>query len=228
MRDGEKGNVLFLILIAVALFAALSYAVTQTSRSPNGTGGTDLKIRAAQVIQYPAIVRTAIMRMTINGVPLDDLEFNTPIDFADISNVRNAVFHPNGGSEIYNPGAADIMNDGFQGDWTFNMGFEIENIGLSAGSDLAGNDLVMFLPGIKRGICEVINEELGITGVPNSSVDLSSTYLTYMDDSYVLPSSESVFGSSASNGTDDLTGRPYGCFQNNSGDFVYYHVLAER
>ena len=54
----EKGNVLFLILIAVALFAALSYAVTQSSRSGGGDANNETSlINSAQVTQYPASVR---------------------------------------------------------------------------------------------------------------------------------------------------------------------------
>ena len=67
-RSGERGNVLFLILIAVALFAALSYAVTQSTRSGSGdaSGETNL-ISSAQLTQYPAGIRTSIVRMIIAG-----------------------------------------------------------------------------------------------------------------------------------------------------------------
>src|ERR1039458_1324840 len=63
-RIKESGNVLFLILIAVALFAALSYAVTQSSRSGSteSTGEKSL-ISSSTLTQYPAGVRTDIIRM---------------------------------------------------------------------------------------------------------------------------------------------------------------------
>ena len=67
-RDSERGNVLFLILIAVALFAALSYAVTQSSRSGGGDAGKETNlVNSAQLTQYPAGIRTAIVRMIVGG-----------------------------------------------------------------------------------------------------------------------------------------------------------------
>ncbi len=82
-RNGESGNVLFLILIAVALFAALSYAVTQSSRSGGGDAASETNlINSSTITQYPAGIRTALVRMIVSsGVTADELSFNTPSDF---------------------------------------------------------------------------------------------------------------------------------------------------
>src|SRR5688500_18709552 len=81
-RVKESGNVLFLILIAVALFAALSYAVTQSTRSGGGDAGRETsRISGAQMTQYPASIRTALVRMIIGGQNVDTLEFNDPSTF---------------------------------------------------------------------------------------------------------------------------------------------------
>lgn len=67
----QQGNVLFLILIAVALFAALSYVVTSTSRSnPQALKESD-RMAATEVLNYVVGVRTAVTRMLLSGVRID-------------------------------------------------------------------------------------------------------------------------------------------------------------
>jgi hypothetical protein len=209
-RRGEEGNVLFLILIAVVLFAALSYAVTRSSHS--NSGGVDNekgKILAAQIIQYPAGLRVSIVRMIVGGINPEGLRFDLPSGFSGITDVRPLVFHPQGGGATYVEGVSDTMESGVKGPWYF-------------------NDIVAFLPGVLKSICASINHGLGIDGIPQVNSDISADYRVLMDDGYVLPPTEIILGVAGGNGTDNLRGQPAGCFQNAGGEYVYYHLLAER
>jgi len=224
----EKGNVLFLILIAVALFAALSYAVTQSTQSGGGDAGSETSlVNSAQLTQYPASVRTSVVRMIIGGTDVSQLEFNPSSDFDDCTNSgRVCVFHPSGGGATSTEAPGSVMADGGSGTWFFNGAFEIVNIGISSASSFAGNEVMAFLPGITQSVCSRINDELGISGIPAVGTNISATYRTLKDDSNTFSTSEVILGSG---GTAALSGQPFGCFQNDtSGEFVYYHVLVQQ
>ncbi|MGM0422525.1 MAG: hypothetical protein ACQEQL_05435, partial [Pseudomonadota bacterium] len=70
----QNGNALFLILIAVALFAALSYAVTQSGRGGGDTDREQEMILLGEVHNQIAAFQQAIQRMrVINGVAPQDI-----------------------------------------------------------------------------------------------------------------------------------------------------------
>ena len=76
----QRGNALFLILIAVALFAALSYAVTNSGRGGSGIDKEQAEIAAAQILQYISSIDTAIQRMrVINGCGESEFNFETTL-----------------------------------------------------------------------------------------------------------------------------------------------------
>ena len=232
MRDNEKGNVLFLILIAVALFAALSYAVTQSTRTSGGSSESETTlIDSAQVTQYPASVRTAVVRMIIGGVDYKNLEFNLPANFGDCTGSPTTftfcVFHPSGGGATYAESPKSVMASGAPGPWYFNAEFEVEGIGTTAaGSD--GNEVIAFLPGITETVCKRLNKELGISGAIQLNADLSADYVKLMDNNYDIgAAANNIIGTAT--GATGLVGKPFGCFQNSGNNqFVYYHVLLEQ
>ena len=230
-KENQAGNVLFLILIAVALFAALSYAVTQSTRSGGGsTSNETAGINAAQTTQYPASVRTAVVRMIIGGTDPANIEFNAPSAFGALTSNAVGVFHPSGGGATHVTAPAVNMIDGAPGEWFFNPNFEIVNIGTSVDGDDAGNEFIAFLPGITSTLCTRLNSDLGIvdTGNTTFSGDQSSNtdgYMENMDNAFAFPGDERDIGVGD---TADLAGQPYGCFTNSTGESVYYHVLLEQ
>lgn len=230
----QKGNVLFLILIAVALFAALSYAVTQSSRSGGDASRETNILNSAQLTQYPTSVRTAVMRLIIDGYQDTQLLFNRPGEFSTDSEARE-VFHPVGGGAIYQAAPSEMLNPGESGDWFFNMEFEIPEIGLSSASSMGGNELIAFLPGITDSVCRRLNLEAGIETnptdpIPESHTNFETDYETNIDDDYTFPADEVILGDDTDPDTNAYSGKPFGCFKNNGGDgdFVFYSVLLER
>ena len=236
---GETGNVLFIILIAVALFAALSYAVTQSTRG--GGAGADKEsnlVDSAVLQQFTAGLRGAITRMTVNGVAQTDLEFNPPSDFSNLTSPSVGVFHPTAGTIIYElspTGVMDQAGSNPDGKWIFTMNFEVKNIVTNVPGSSDGNDILAMLPGVKKVICEQINLKLGlpispfptVTGVTYSSDLISNYNAYYMDNDYVVPSSEIIIGGGAADSA--LEGTNEGCYYESvAAAYVYYSVIAGR
>jgi hypothetical protein len=240
----EKGNVLFLILIAVALFAALSYAVTQSSRSGGDASRETNLLNSAQITQYPTSLQTAALRMIIDGNSASSIWYTPPALFGTTS--TQYLFHPTGGGAVYSTVPANLMAGSSDGYWFVNGDFAIGNIGTTSA------DIIAFLPGISLDLCKKINSELGVgaaDGTPTAfASDVDATY-TRLSADYTFTGSTSPLLATATAATTSATAvltqainvsptafhadydsQPFGCFQNGggSGEYVYYHAIIER
>lgn len=160
----SSGNVLFLILIAVALFAALSYVVTQTARSGGSTGEEKLTLAAAQLLQNGLNTRTVIARMIIGGgVAPEQLNFwwdGSPY----------AVFGLKGGGIRLSPPVLDSHTTVFSSEYNYygiSDAMAVANIGTSDPEIL----MTLFLSLTPTGeqLCRIINKKLGIDNIPGGS-----------------------------------------------------------
>lgn len=239
-NTNEKGNVLFLILIAVALFAALSYAVTQSSRSGGGDADRETNlVNSAQISQYPASVRTALLRMIISdGIEIADLEFNLPSNFSNCSTPSggtagdHCVFHGEGGNVAYVPAPVEVVTGASIQDWVINGENEINLVGVTAGGDAPTSstaEVIAFLPNVTTAVCQRINEELGINSgsIPaETNLDVTTTMIN-SDGSTKVGLVSDTNGGTIGADVSSLDSQGFGCFSQSSVNY-YYHVLIEQ
>ena len=232
LKTNEQGNVLFLILIAVALFAALSYAVTQSTRTGGGDAGRETNtLNTAALIQYPSGIRTSMTRMSVSGVGFSEYEFNKPGDFDDLTNDRFGVFHPDGGGALYQEADNEVLSSG-TGEWFFNANFYVSDLG-----DGTENEIIAFLPGVSNTICQSINDEQAIdntgcnttNGIPDllaGSVTADDVDTNPMEDGYSVPTPTHLEG----DGCTAFAGKASGCFYEakGGGRNVFFTVLLEQ
>lgn len=210
LHHDESGNALFLILIAVTLFAALSFAVTQSNSGGSGQSVSQetALINSSQITQYPSGIRTGVTRMLIKGTAVSELVFDPPGDAGYTSNTDRQVFHPNGGGVSYQFPTPDTVTD-TTSTWVFKNNVTVTDIGT------ASPEIVAFLPNVRRTICEQINRSVsGSTNIPTVAIATAA-----------------IQAEATANTLDEtsINGRPFMCFETSTADeFVYFHVLVEQ
>lgn len=213
----QSGNALFLILIAVALFAALSYAITTSSRGGGSIEKETAVLLAAQITQQGAALRSTVTRMILTGTP-SDLVGGTPLTFFAYephpynepawnfiygsvdTDPSNELFNPAGGGALFPipPGAACVggeCNDILVGGWIF-LPLPVDGIGT------ADPDVLMETGYLTEPVCTAINRGLGLSNPPAVEADPGAGFNAY-------------------------PGAAAACV-NAPGGYIYYHVLLER
>lgn len=178
----ERGSALFLILIAVALFAALSYAVTQSGRG----GGTVAKEQDA--LDLARLVSDAAAEMTytinriklVNGCKDDQISFDghggtakqtngTPVDYFNPNAPADDscdVFSKNGGGMVPPPliplslaSPPTCPPCTHHQSWFAVGAFRVLGVGTDTGA--AGAELA-FVRWLNKNACIAINNKFGI------------------------------------------------------------------
>lgn len=214
-KETERGNALFLILIAVVLFAALSFAITQSNRSTGSSAGEETNtVSGSNVTQYASAVRTGITRMLVRGNVLEDLLFDQPGASGYTTNPTRQVFHPQGGAVVFQSPDSNLVETG--GQWYFFFA-NVKDMATTA------LDAVAVLTKVKRGVCQQINRNIfgstTVSALDTAITDATIIAATYDDSAPVA--NDFDFGTTPN--------KPYGCFTSDAGaQFNYMHVLAEQ
>lgn len=176
-----SGNILFLILIAVALFAALSYAVTQTTQGSGSVSKDKTKLLAARMLNHISEIQRGIQHMRlINRCSDTQLSFESAqqggfsthyVNPSAPADKRCHLYDPNGGAVTFekipdDPNGFDLAEHGWGGFYHFSGYVKFYEIG----SEEA--ELVLHLPHIYDDLCMEIAKGLGGNGVRYSASDI--------------------------------------------------------
>lgn len=182
----ESGNALFLILIAVALFAALSYAITSSGRGGGNITKEQGAIYATQLNEFLSTLRYGTERMRLRGIPYEEIEFHyggacgTNYTLCDTG--ETCLFSSEGGGVTF-PNLPDnafvkaSTGMGYPGntasEFTTNFWLDCDgDIYDWVGNGTTESDRGFFLLDLTRETCLAFNKGLGLEGIPGDDIPL--------------------------------------------------------
>lgn len=170
----QSGNVLFLILIAVALFAALSFVITQSSRSGSGDAAREkARMSASDILNQVTNVQTAVSRLILGGCAPEVINFESVYDAVNV----NPDAPVDGHCDVFgNTGGGAMARQAPEGAATPDLTFYYVGSSALSGSGLTCtgtdcSDLTMTLYGVSEQVCEQLNDLNGISTAAGSMID---------------------------------------------------------
>lgn len=230
--NNQRGNILFLILLAVVLFAALSYAVTSSMRG----GGKDASREALQmeVVAFQNFgiqVKTALQRMTlVNDYPLWKIDYYKSGYSRYASNGSCAVpacrlHNPAGGAVEGYKLPLKLSGDGENSRYLF-RNVAIKGVGIDT-----KRDVVLIQLRVSKNFCMAVNDANGVANPSNAPpVDFDNDEGgSYTDYSGTL-TEEVVLDDVPEFGVKEpsIAGKHMFCTRGWGGYYYLYYVLFER
>lgn len=220
----ESGNVLFYILIAIALLGALTFAITRQGGDSLEISEEKSKVLATEFLEYSNMVANAFGQLRLRGCDLDDMNF----DHSDLTGYDNSSAPSDGTCDIYAlagggleyvppPYAAMTGVTPSTNHWNFYADTEIEDVGTTCGSSSC-SDLIIVAANIRQSVCEAINEHLGVrmtsSAVPTDTAFGTTKFTGSMDYNVTVGDEDS-----------NLETKRAACVNAGGGTYTFYKVL---
>lgn len=240
----NSGNVLFIILIAVMLFGALSFVVTKTSKTSGDSGVTkeQAKLAASELLSYGQAVERAVTRILSRGTSEQNLDFN------------NAAWLTNGGAAVTSTLTYNCTSDSCR---VFNaagggatalafpqygvpstvaahststsvpqpghariMGVIVQGVGSAL------PDIVLLVSYLYPSVCSGINTALGIANDADGTPPLDDFATTVAYTAGSVATTTGIIGDVAT----QFVGKTAGCvrYSSSAGETHFYQVLVAR
>lgn len=234
----ERGSVIWFILLAIALTAALTMTLTRSSDTGGQTGDIErARVQASEIMRYAKGIETAVDQMIMRGVGESQLSFENSFvsgyhTNANCTDDACKVFGNGGGGQTYMTPRdewLDLNQDAqpLYGEWYFAGTTCVEDVGTgaagcSADSDYSNEDLVIYLPWLSQEVCSQLNILLGLPGTPAIEAGI------------LWDTGNPMFNGVYTDGAEiNRTAQESGCIAGSggaqpAGSYHFYHVLIDR
>lgn len=167
-NKNSAGNVVIIILVAVALFGALTFTLSKSMNGGSSDELTQARIdqHVSGLMTYASQAEGVVAQMMFDGTSIDDIDPILPSDGAfETGSDIYKLFHISGGGLNYK--AAREPPFVFETAPTTQSAWVTSTVTNVEWTPTASNDLIITAFGIEQNICAELNERItGTTTIP--------------------------------------------------------------